>query len=690
MKMPLQPHSIDTSSLNGRSFTPSWVPDLLVGALLLSGCVSNPIAMGSASGASTVATGGDTTGAATSTPVLVTGTAATGQAIVGGEVDLKCVAGTPKATAPTAADGSFTVDVTTATLPCVARLSYNDPASATPTRLHSLVNASGHVNITPVTDLVVAKLNGTENAGDAYDKLDASTLGSWTTDTVTKAMTAVKTYLDAQGISTTGLQADVLHDKFTPKTATGAGDAADKVLDALKLKLANTTLVAMARELLKDAATPAPAPAPAPAPGTGATTDTGAGGLKRVNNDLVNGIQATTYTWTDSKGQLRTVSLKNQSAANTGNGGYAVKMTYTDGGIPVTLGCDDQAGDGCWGYFVGHELGRTLDDGRSDQRIALLNGEGDDSPFGRLFPVTASSQSAITGASTSATHKFTTLYPKWGTVAPMADVTAATPAATNAHKKFMLPVTIQWTFENGKDSPRIDVKVDMAGVTAGQLAFDLRGPYGVMNFANGDAGATINNVQWGDSISKFTTLNDRATNLTMNTGWDWTDLNTPKRPYSAMTAISGGVTYEIGLFEYKLGTDPGLAYGGWFDDRGLNGNAIADYNGNGPAGALNSSAWPFQSANYSVSPNGAPTTGMKFGWGSANFYGSTFNAVSMGEHSGGRTAPIVALPADKKIIYRTCLVLGKTNLMAAGSATLTKLAAIAVAAPSCPAGSLLN
>lgn len=437
------------------------------------------------------------------------------------------------------------------------------------------------------------------------------------------------------------------------------------------------------------APSPAPSPAPAPAPSGGVvTTDTGAAGLKRVTNEIVDGIQATTYTWTDSKGQLRTVSLKNQSAANTGNGGYAVKMTYTDGGTPITLSCDDAAGDGCWGYFVGHELGRTLDDGRVGQRIAWLNGEPDDSPFGRLFPVTVSSQSAITAASTSATHQFTTLYPKWGTVAPMADVDAATPAALDAHKKFMLPVTIQWTFENGKDSPRIDVKVDMAGVTAGQLAFDLRGPYGVMNFANGDAGATINNVQWGDSASQFTTLNDRAANLTKNTGWDWTDLNAPKRPYSAMTAISGVVTYEMGLFEYKLGTDIGLTYGGSYDDRGLSGNTIADYNGAGPAGALNASAWPFQSANYSVDPDGNPTTGMKFGWGSANYYGSALNSVNMGAKGGN--VPIAALPVDKKIIYRTCLVLGKTPLMAAGSSTLTKLTANAAGAPSCPAGSLLN
>ena len=211
-------------------------------------------------------------GEAAMSPVLVTGTAATGLAISGGDVVLKCVTGTFKAMAPTAADGSFTVDVSTATLPCVARLIYTESGSVAPNQLHSLVDAPGHVNITPITDLVVAKLNGTENAGDAYDKLDASTLRTHSADRQAQAMAAVKTYLEVQGVNTTGLQADVLHDKFTPQTAAGAGDAADNVLDALRLRLANTTLVAMARGLLKaDAPAPSPAaipaaPVPAPSP----------------------------------------------------------------------------------------------------------------------------------------------------------------------------------------------------------------------------------------------------------------------------------------------------------------------------------------------------------------------------------------------------------------------------------------
>lgn len=47
------------------------------------------------------------------------------------------------------------------------------------------------------------------------------------------------------------------------------------------------------------------------------------------------------------------------------------------------------------------------------------------------------------------------------------------------------------------------------------------------------------------------------------------------RAYNAMTAISGGTTYEMGLFEYKLGTDTGLAYGGWADERGLSGKNLS-------------------------------------------------------------------------------------------------------------------
>lgn len=424
---------------------------------------------------------------------------------------------------------------------------------------------------------------------------------------------------------------------------------------------------------------------PGPAAPTG--TETGAAGLKRVNDDIVSGSGATTYTWTDSAGKPRTISLKKQLSTNSGNGGYALSMSYMDGTNPVTLSCDDGVDDGCWGYFVGYEHVRNLDNGEWST-IAALNNDTD-KPNGRSFAVTASSQSTITSTSTSATHQFTILYPVWGTTAALANADSPTPAAKTAHRKFMVPVTTQWTFENGKDAPRIDVKIDLKDTTPGQLAFGVRGPFGVMHFANNDTAAAINNLQWGDSVSQFYTTNNSSTNLTSATGWNWTNLTAPTRPYNAMTAISGGTTYEMGLFEYKLGTDTGLAYGGWADERGLSGKNLSDYNG-APDGALNPGSWPFYSANWNIVPDGAPSTKTQLAWGSAPMYGSLATIVGMGSNVNGAFASITAVPTSKKLVYRTCLVLGKSALTTAGSATLTKQIANATAEPSCASASPLN
>ena len=109
----------------------------------------------------------------------VTGVAATGLAIVNGSVTLKCVTGTTGAIV-TGTDGSFSIDVSSVTLPCVARVTYRDSADAQK-MLHSLVSTTGIVNITPVTDLLVAKLaNGT--AASAFDSFDAIKVKSYTKD----------------------------------------------------------------------------------------------------------------------------------------------------------------------------------------------------------------------------------------------------------------------------------------------------------------------------------------------------------------------------------------------------------------------------------------------------------------------------------------------------------------------------
>ena len=167
---------------------------------------------------------------------LVTGVAATGLAIPDGSVTLRCAAG---ATNPvtTAADGSFSIDVSGLTLPCVARVAYSDSTGTH--QLHSLVTVTGNVNITPVTDMLVANLSS-GLAADVYDKWDATKLKSYSKDRVNTASASVKTYLhDTLGVDTSKLPDDVIGTHFVATTKSRKGDDFDAVLDDLKARLSS-------------------------------------------------------------------------------------------------------------------------------------------------------------------------------------------------------------------------------------------------------------------------------------------------------------------------------------------------------------------------------------------------------------------------------------------------------------------
>ena len=73
--------------------------------------------------------GSDVTVSNTNTAAMLSGTAATGAAIVGGVVTLKCASGTT-ASPITGADGAFSVDISGATLPCLVKVSYKDASGA--------------------------------------------------------------------------------------------------------------------------------------------------------------------------------------------------------------------------------------------------------------------------------------------------------------------------------------------------------------------------------------------------------------------------------------------------------------------------------------------------------------------------------------------------------------------------------
>ena len=194
--------------------------------------------------------GGDTAPAGpTGSALTLTGTAATGAAIAGGAVEAKCASGS--GTATTAPDGSFTVNIATATLPCLLRV----PAGGG-TFLHSLAAGSGAsvvANITPLTHLVVAALA----AGDPatfYAGFSSSTAGSVTTSSATAAIASVVAKLTAAGFNLTGVD-NLLNAPIVVAANSAPGNAYDALLDAVKTKLTSsgTTLAQLTQAVVTEA-----------------------------------------------------------------------------------------------------------------------------------------------------------------------------------------------------------------------------------------------------------------------------------------------------------------------------------------------------------------------------------------------------------------------------------------------------
>ena len=132
--------------------------------------------------------GGGSSSPAAATPALtLTGTAATGAAISGGPVTVKCASGTGSAT--TNADGSYTVIVSNGAFPCLAKVTAADGSV-----LNSVVTGTGGssavANITPVTQLIVASLAGGDPAA-YFAAFDATAATGVTSAKVAAAQTSV-------------------------------------------------------------------------------------------------------------------------------------------------------------------------------------------------------------------------------------------------------------------------------------------------------------------------------------------------------------------------------------------------------------------------------------------------------------------------------------------------------------------
>ncbi len=157
------------------------------------------------------------------TPFTLDGVAATGAAAAGKAVTIKCASGDP-ASATTDSRGAFRVEMTNHDMPCLLEV---DAGGATG-KLHGFTFTSGRVNVTPLTELIVARaLRG--NPATAFAAVDARMLTT-INDGIAAATTAIA-----------GETSRLMGWTFSVNPMNGAfaiGDDDDKALDTLGSSLA--------------------------------------------------------------------------------------------------------------------------------------------------------------------------------------------------------------------------------------------------------------------------------------------------------------------------------------------------------------------------------------------------------------------------------------------------------------------
>lgn len=171
----------------------------------------------------------------------IAGVAAVGAPLVG-TVTVKDAKGVTR-TVPIGSNGSYEVDVSGMTAPFVFRA--EGTANGTTAVVHSIATAAdvnGRINVTQLTDLIVANIAGelAQNYFDSFDQGSNTALASPTliAAEVAKLKEKLLPVLSALGVDAA---IDLLHSSFTPLS-----DPIDKALDVIRVSFdttANTALI---------------------------------------------------------------------------------------------------------------------------------------------------------------------------------------------------------------------------------------------------------------------------------------------------------------------------------------------------------------------------------------------------------------------------------------------------------------
>ena len=177
--------------------------------------------------------GGDGDGGITATPGVLGGTAAVGSPIVGGSIAVTCAGGSVLPATTTSATGAWQVTLLGQSLPCAIQVSGGTVNNVANTNAyHSIATALGNVNVSPITDLIVANLAGAAVPGTWFSGLNNAAFSAVTVNAVTAALAQVRSALALSALN--GI------DPLTIVFTAAGGNTMDDILTALKAAITNT------------------------------------------------------------------------------------------------------------------------------------------------------------------------------------------------------------------------------------------------------------------------------------------------------------------------------------------------------------------------------------------------------------------------------------------------------------------
>jgi hypothetical protein len=184
------------------------------------------------------------------------GVVAVGSPVANAQLSITCAGGTPINVAADA-NGAFSFPANKQILPCAVRASGGTvDGTANTQELFSVFYSFGRVNVTPLTDLLVARLAGEDPAGYYAGFTGGNRSTKVSSETVAAASSELRQYLTALGVDASTLTSfNLITSSFTPT----AGDSHDAVLDATVARLsANALTQATARTAMVSFTLPGP------------------------------------------------------------------------------------------------------------------------------------------------------------------------------------------------------------------------------------------------------------------------------------------------------------------------------------------------------------------------------------------------------------------------------------------------